>query len=58
MVGSPLDSWVGLDVTVVIDSTRITHGVLMSNHPEGITVQLTDGRKEFIPRFIRVELRQ
>jgi hypothetical protein len=58
MVGSPLDSWVGLNVVVVITESKITHGVLMSNHQEGITVQLADGRKEFIPRFIRVELRQ
>ena len=58
MVGSPLDSWVGLQVVVVITETKITHGKLLQNHRDGLLVQLADGRQEFIPNFLRVELRQ
>jgi len=58
MVGSPLDGWVGLEVVVVITEQKITHGKLLQNHKDGLLVQLSDGRQEFIPQFLRVELRQ
>lgn len=56
MDGSPLDSWIGKRVSVVITETKITHGWLRENHIEGILIELDDGRQEFIPKFLRVEL--